>query len=77
MRFKILTDDDSMHCNMYQSMYVQKNYTLMGVFTNYGIGIFFFGVFVCLTKSAALSYVGLPIAEQARSEPRGRNQNNS
>ena len=61
-----------MYYNLYQAMYVEKNYTIMGVFTNYGIGILFFEVVVCLTKSAALGSVGLPIEER----PRGRNRNN-
>ena len=65
-----------MYCNLYQAMYVEKNYTLMGVFTNYGIGILFFEVVVRSTKLAALGSVGLPIEERATSESRGRNRNN-
>ena len=50
---------------MYQVMYVEKNFTLMGVFTYFGIGIFIFGFFLRSTKSAALDSVGLPIKERA------------
>ena len=65
-----------MYSSMYQSMYVEKNFTLMGVLTYLGIGIFIFGFFLRSTKSAALDSVGLPIEERARSDPRGRNRNN-
>ena len=60
----------------HQAMYVEKNYTLMSILTKYVIGILYFEVVVCSTKSAALDSVGLPIKERARSEPRGQNQNN-
>ena len=59
IKFKISTDDSSMYCNMYQTMYVEKNFTLMGVFTNFRIGLFFFGFFLRSAKLTALGSVGL------------------
>ena len=68
-----------MYYTMYQAMYVKKSTVIMSVFTYFGIGMFFFGFFLRLTKSGALGSVGLPIEEQARASKIGTkelNQNN-
>ena len=62
---------------MYQGMYLLKNCTLMGVVTNFGIGIYFLEIVFSSTKSAARRAASLPIEERARSEPRGQHLNKS